>query len=789
MTAKAKLEIRRRDFHRFVEKTFPDFTDGWVYRDLCERLRQFMLDIRAGKSPRLIVCLPPRMGKSQITSIRFALWCLLNNPRWEIIVASYGQSLSNRFSRFTRSLMESHPYIETLWPDIRLASGHEAVEEWKLERKGAPSYLGGGTYRAVGRGSAITGSGAHCFVSGTRVACNGCFRNIEDVRPGDLVLSLNHRTGSPEWKPVLATSERKTCGEIYTIRTEGNKKFQCTSDHRIFSGDRYQVASACSVGDGLVALAGVPGMYDVSEDIHGSPLRSDEKDTKGIPRPVLFCELLGGAPRGKESQEMHSLWREHSKENPEILSRVPGFCELQGAGPNPVPNLSEDVPAETQGCFGMLNGLQESASLTENEGGRESKVCCGEVLHSSVSENYGSDFRARRQYMPSLRVGSSTDSSHRPQQGEQCSCQFNLSLQKLPCHAPQVTCDAISSIERDSFGEVSVYDIQVEGNHNFFAEGILVHNCLICDDTLKDFEEAESLTTRGNLWDWYSSTARTRLSPGGGVVIVQTRWHPDDLVGRLLQEEKNNPEADKWELVEYRALAEEDEPQRKAGESILPARWSAEELKKTKANMVPRWWDALYQQRPVARGGNLFKEMAFRRYLAAPALEEFDQIIQVWDLRFGKSQAKTSSFVVGWIIGRKDAQFYVLDEARDRWSYAESRDQLRWMTERWPQAIAKIIENKANGPAIESDLETEIPGIVLFDPKGDKYQRAERVLPLCLAGNVYLPADEVAPWAKEALQEIIAFPRGADDDRVDVLSMGLGWFMERDAQRCEVIPL
>jgi predicted phage terminase large subunit-like protein len=303
-------------------------------------------------------------------------------------------------------------------------------------------------------------------------------------------------------------------------------------------------------------------------------------------------------------------------------------------------------------------------------------------------------------------------------------------------------------------------------------------DCLIIDDLIKDAQEADSHLIHENIWDWYSSTARTRLAPGGGVLIVMTRWNISDLIGRLVKEAETNQKADKWKLVEYRAIAEVNEEHRKAGESILPDRWSSEEMQKIKDNTIPRWWDALYQQRPIVRGGILFKEAYFRRYWAAPEPLEFDHMICVWDLRFGKSQAKSTSFVCGWVIGMKGGQFWILDEARDRWSYAQSREQVRLMANKWPMALAKVVENKANGPALESDLEEHVSGIILHTPRGDKYQRAERVIPLCMAGNVYLPADEVAPWAKDALSELCTFPSGANDDRVDCLSMGIEYLLE-----------
>ena len=120
-----------------------------------------------------------------------------------------------------------------------------------------------------------------------------------------------------------------------------------------------------------------------------------------------------------------------------------------------------------------------------------------------------------------------------------------------------------------------VYDIQVEENQNLFANGVCVHNCLIIDDPLKNREEADSRLMRDKLWDWYASTAYTRLMPGGAVVLIQTRWHEDDLAGRLLNGEEQ------WEVVSLPAIAEPgDALGRREGEALWPAKYDAQALER-----------------------------------------------------------------------------------------------------------------------------------------------------------------------------------------------------------------
>ncbi len=133
---------------------------------------------------------------------------------------------------------------------------------------------------------------------------------------------------------------------------------------------------------------------------------------------------------------------------------------------------------------------------------------------------------------------------------------------------------------------------------------------LIIDDPIKGRQEAKSDLVRETLWDWYISTAYTRLSPNGVIVICQTRWTDDDLVGRLL--DKKDESADKWEMVNFKAVAEEDEAFRKEGEALWPTRWSREALNRIRATEGPYDWSALYQQDPIPNELQVFKDNWFK---------------------------------------------------------------------------------------------------------------------------------------------------------------------------------
>lgn len=294
---------------------------------------------------------------------------------------------------------------------------------------------------------------------------------------------------------------------------------------------------------------------------------------------------------------------------------------------------------------------------------------------------------------------------------------------------------------------------------------------LLIDDPLKDRAEANSTTVRNALWDWYTSTAYTRLSPGGGVIVMSTRWHLDDLVGRLLDHDKAG-DGDHWEVVNYPAIAEADEEHRKEGEALHPERYPIEALLKIKAAVGSNDWNALYQQHPVPSTGAVFKREWIQHWDAATLPTKFDATCMSWDMTFKDS--KNSDFVVGQLWGRKGASFFLLDQFRGRWDFVKTVAQFKLAREKYPHVLRKLVEDKANGSAIISALKDAVPGIVPVTPKESKEARASAITALLEAKNVYLPPPAQYPWvADDLIPELLSFPAGAHDDQVDCLTQAL----------------
>ena len=329
------------------------------------------------------------------------------------------------------------------------------------------------------------------------------------------------------------------------------------------------------------------------------------------------------------------------------------------------------------------------------------------------------------------------------------------------------------------------------GARNFFADDLLVHNCLIIDDPIKDRKDADSETYRETVWDWWTDSASARLAPGAPVVLILTRWHHDDLAARLQDRDK----AAGWQVLNIPGQAdhrpekgETDPLGRRPGEFMISARgrttaqWEAR--KKTAGSAT---WASLYQGRPTPDGGAVFDEAWFTaamydhplwidgpdgtRIIPGAHTDRDVELFQSWDFTFKDNT--TSDFVVGQVWLRRGVDMWLLDQVRDRMSFTQSHFAMRALSAKWPQAVRKLVEDKANGPAILNSLRATLPGMVPVEPEGSKYARASAISPFVEAGNVHLPDPALAPWVGDFIQECKDFPAGANDDQVDGLSQAV----------------
>jgi hypothetical protein len=630
--ARLKAAIRavraRRSLIDFILLTYPGYRAGWFQREVCSKLDAFLDAVRRRESPRLMIFAPPRHGKSQIFSRHGPAYALGRDPDLNIIATSYSADLASRMNRDVQRIIDDERYRE-VFPGVGLSGSNSRTSA-------AGSYMRTsdifevvgheGVYRSAGVGGGILGMGADCMPAGTLIKTEKGDIDIEYLSRLQYlyrVLTYCHRTGCTEWRPVVASREVEV-DELVEIETVGGRRIRSTGEHRFYvPGRGYRAASLLAPGDRL-RVCSVPieqgvcslqpaeararcdvqavlschtqdddflVLRDLQEEIQQALVRVREVVPSGRESPILLLEgMLPGPSSCQPSPQVYPVLHADAGEPDEdlLLSGVQAIREAgcQQTSTDPVSGLRNPISTEVIPEDLLLGGLCQQGTLEADdrtgEFSLQERPELREVVRVDAAHDPGSGRMAVRG-LPSTRgVRSSVVAwedrvplnDRGPSYQRGCPGQFSrespLIVQDVPCSTPQVEEDTVAVVRRVRDPGVRVYDIQVEGNRNFFANEILVHNCLIIDDPIKDPEQAYSETYREKLWEWYTMAAYTRLMPGGGILLGHTRWHSEDLAGRLLAAQAEG--GDRWDVVLYPAVAEEDEPHRKAGEALHPER-------------------------------------------------------------------------------------------------------------------------------------------------------------------------------------------------------------------------
>lgn len=296
----------------------------------------------------------------------------------------------------------------------------------------------------------------------------------------------------------------------------------------------------------------------------------------------------------------------------------------------------------------------------------------------------------------------------------------------------------------------------------------------IIDDPIKNRQEANSPTFREGTWDWYTSTFRTRLAPGGAILLTVTRWHEDDLAGRLLDLAKTDPRADQWTVINLPAIAEEPVPaydRRQPGEALWPSRFSLEELETTRVSLGAYDWNSLYMQRPSPLEGGLFKRTYFK---------SVNQSVQTrWRIRYWDKAASTSAsakYTAGVRLAiTTEGQVIIEHVVRGQWSTGDRRKIMRQTAEsdaaQFGNAVVIFIEQEPGSSGLDSvqDEIRMLAGFPVFAdrPSGDKDTRMLPIVAQGEAGNLYLVA---GAWNDEYIDELCTIPNGRYRDQADATS-------------------
>lgn len=286
---------------------------------------------------------------------------------------------------------------------------------------------------------------------------------------------------------------------------------------------------------------------------------------------------------------------------------------------------------------------------------------------------------------------------------------------------------------------------------------------IVIDDPVKSREEANSAAYRQRVWDWYKDDLYTRREPNAAIILIMTRWHEDDLAGRILGSE----DGPNWTVINLPALAESDDALgREPGAALWPERFDEVALAESRTVLGTQSFTALYQQRPTPLEGGLFRRAWFDTVQAAPVSATR---VRYWDKA---GTAGDGDYSAGVLMARDDnGVFYVEHVVRGQWSALE-REQVIRQTAQADGANVSIWVEQEPGSGGKESAEATVRNLAGWPVRaervtGDKLSRAQPYAAQAEARNVKLVA---GAWNHEYLDELAMFPNGAHDDQVDASS-------------------
>lgn len=777
-----KIRQARSDFLAFRKLINPKDKWGWWQAEIAQELQRFYQDMIDGKRPKLVIQAPPQHGKS-VQIVDFIAWLAGKNPDCRTIYTSFSERLGVRANLKLQRLYDSQIYKD-IFPETRInQSNSVTVSGQFLRNREILEYCDhSGYFRNTTVGGSITGEGLDCIAEGTLVDTDHGKISIEDLETLPLsVKILAYKDGVLGYERLCGFARRESVG-IYRITDSFGGFFECTGDHPVFTQNAgYKAAATLSTSDTLVRL--------VPEGLPKASIRSDEMDQGGRAGKLLFCGVQSRRPERSIASQVRKM-RSFGRGANEIRKTLQAM-------PSRIQNSKERKPRFASTC--CLSDVQQQFSSAAQvgrrlrnlllKGLRQQGAFCRYVWSSKpqlakwriqssqgrsgiacLSPYQAVDTQKGRQCVQSMRGRLSLGgASYRRNPIQQRIIKPSAFVSVMPQRSASVIAQraefaSVATVERVR-EKATTYDITVENAHNFFANGILVHNCGVVDDPIKGRKEANSITVRDGVWDWFTDDFFTRFSDNAALLCILTRWHIDDPIGRLI---KTN---DDVRVLSYPAIAEHDELHRKAGDALFPEHKSIEFLLERKALMDTASWQSLYQQSPIILGGEIIKGEWFGRYGLPPAIQ-FRKIFA--DTAQKTKEHNDYSVFECWGLG-DDNKLYLLDMIRGKWEAPELKRRAVefWNKHKDKQGMGALrqmcVEDKASGTGLIQDIrdEAKIP-IKAIQRSTDKLTRVQDVLSYIESGYVMLPAN--ASFVSDFVSECEAFT--ADnahdhDDQID----------------------
>ncbi len=783
---------------------------------ICEHLEA----VAAGKIRNLLITIPPGCTKSIACSVVYPAWVWTSNPGERFLTASNEEALAIRDAVACRRLIESEWFRER-WGDVVRPTTDQNVKSWyENNRRGFRTTTTVGSNVTGKKGGTLI-----CFPYNTVVVTARGEIPIGEIVEHDEVASFNHGTGQIEDRKVSRVMRSMGNANI-VIKTVSGKGFRCTSGHPVFVvGRGYIDAKDVRIGDRV--LRALPRGNRVGEavlldqvsrrmarlDEHAA-LRSVRKvvlhrSGASTARGNVLARMFSGGKTGNKITPMarwpsnhfvYHLWSESRGQ--EVGHRPKNMFArllLENAG-RPTETEDRDVVRrmwQTNGSNPMfcreaqvlLSSLREQCSIEVSSRGEERPVHSrgiGKRLSARVDEvAQAEDSATRRAEMPSVQLAPrdswqvSVRPPYRLQQDESSRGESDYGVPFLPWEDAWVAGESfpmdqeVIVIDEVAFagairgGDECVFNLEVDGNNNYFAAGILVHNCDDPNDARKAGSEAECRNVR----EWWRTAFYNRVNHARNArrIVIGQRTGEDDLQGYIIEggafEHLNLPEEFNPETA-YKTSVGTDWRTTK-GELLRPERFGAAEIAETIKVMGNRGYQTQHNQTALPEDGEMFKRSWFEVVQAAPVKAAR---VRGWDKGGG---GETSDPSAGVLMAREpNGAFYIEDVIMGQWSAGE-RNAIMKQTAVVDAGLYKdyeieIEQEPGSGGKESAEYSVkELAGYRVHINKpntGDKSFRARPMAIQAEAKNIKIVA---GAWNKKFLDELAAFPFGVHDDQVD----------------------
>lgn len=756
---------------------------GWALDAICLHLEA----VTDGRITRLLMNVPPGSMKSLLTGVIWPAWEW--GPKglpWKRFVGTaHEEQLAIRDSRRCRDLVKSE-WFQKLWP-LELLQDLDGKREFGNVNKGV---------RQARSFTSMTGVRGDCLLAGSMVNTEDGIKDIKEIVDSAYtgnVLSYDHDTKQLVYRPVQAVA-RRSSKDFYRIHFADGGVVECTGDHRIYTDRGYVSASFLSEGDACLRV--LPGAC------YQGCGRHEEAHKERLQLCKLFEAMQPDTHEyvsWEDGSALHGLRRQDSQEQPPMLASLQSTSldaqrstKQERHGDVLMPCLrdreaKEDTGAPAEVLFG---GLQRRPSCSADARPEQSRVArwrqCQEIRQrypESLQDGAGDRAKGRSEQVRSLRINEQTSlSPHRPRFNQQPTRKLSDALPNMPHEASwrgtvEVQKVAVRMVERVR-ESADVYDIQVSGTHCFFANGILVHNCVILDDPLSA-DNANSQAKLDAAKIAFTETLPTRVnSDKSAIVVIMQRLHEDDTSGVILK--MGLPYVHLCIPMRFEpdrrcvtSIGWQD-PRAEAGELMFPERFGEQQVRELEATLGTYGTAGQLQQRPSPRGGGMLKSSWLTYWHTVPLALDFRFVTA--DTAQKTSTQHDYSVLQCW--GRSVAgKAVLLDQIRGKWEAPELITEARafWLKHlhdgRPIMAKAPLramyVEDKVSGTGLIQTLRRESITVLPVQRTKDKQSRGYDAAPFIESGNVVVPQD--APWLSDFLSEFSTFPNGAHDDQLDPL--------------------